>query len=188
MVAPRLCVCKGDLFDYLIREYFVWTGVGVVRREVLGTSIRFPEDQMFGEEWLFYLRVARACRAGFVDESLSVYHYQRGSLSRTDKRRNALCYRGLLRAIHDTFDDMTRGQRRAVRWNLGLLGRQLGYKAYRTGRYSEAFRHLAESFRYEPGARTLYHMFQAAAWRLLTGDTDPEGHKPGVQDLSEVVR
>lgn len=168
-VGPCLCVCKGDLFDVLIRAYFISTIVGMVRREVLGTSVRFPVDQIFGEEWLFYLTVAKSCRAGFVDEPLSVYHYQRGSLSRTDKRRNARCYHNLLRAIHNTFDDLSHEQRRAVRRNLGRLGRQLGCSAYRAGHYADALAHFAESFRYEPGVRTFYHMLEATIQRLLAG-------------------
>lgn len=166
-VGPRLCVCKGSLFAVLIRAYFISTIVGLVRREVLGSSIRFPVDQIFGEEWLFYLKVAKACRAGFVDEPLSIYHYQRGSLARSDKARNAVYYRRLLKAIDDAFGDLTRGQHRIVRGNLARLDRQLGYKAYRAGRYGEAMAHLRDAFRYEPDARTLYHMLEAAVRRAF---------------------
>ena len=187
-VGPGLCVCKGNLFDVLIRAYFISTIVGMVRREVLGTSIRFPVDQMFGEEWLFYLMVAKACRAGFVDEPLSIYHYQRGSLSRTDKRRNARCYQNLLHAIHDTFDDLSGEQRRAVRRNLGRLGRQLGCSAYRAGRYADAFAHFAESFRYEPGMRTLYHMLEAAMRRLVAGNTSRPARQYRSQEAYPAVR
>lgn len=185
-VGPCLCICKGNLFDVLIRAYFISTIVGMVRREVLGASVRFPVDQIFGEEWLFYLTVAKSCRAGFVDEPLSVYHYQRGSLSRTDKRRNARCYQNLLRAIHDAFDDLSREQRRAVRRNLGRLGRQLGCSAYRAGRYADALAHFAGSFRYEPGVRTFYNMLEAAVRRLLAGNAD--GTVYGSQETRPAVR
>ncbi len=166
-VAPRLCVCKADLFDVLIRGYFICTIVGLVRRDVLGSSIRFPEDQAFGEEWLFYLEVARACPAGFVDEPLAVYHYSRGSLARTDKKRNACQYRQLLRAIYGSFDDLTPSQRGVVRSNLALLCRQLGHDARRAGRYAEGVARFAESWRYRPSLRTLRETMQAAGmWSL----------------------
>lgn len=162
IVAPGLEVCTGDLFDWLIRGYFISTIAGLVRREVLGSAIRFPEDQSFGEEWHFYLRVARACRAGFVNESLAVYHYQHGSLARTDKAANASRYRHLLRAIHRTFDHLTVEQRQAVRRHLAVLCRQLGHRAYRAGRHGEAMVRFAESCRYEPRFTTLGEVLQSA--------------------------
>ena len=44
-IAPGLRVCAADVFDYLVRQYFVATIVGMVRREVLGDAIRFDLDR-----------------------------------------------------------------------------------------------------------------------------------------------
>ncbi|MCH8149571.1 MAG: glycosyltransferase family 2 protein [Planctomycetes bacterium] len=44
-MASCLCECRGSLFDWLIREYFVSTISGMVRRDVLGSDIRFPIDR-----------------------------------------------------------------------------------------------------------------------------------------------
>ena len=164
-VEPGLHICHGNLFDYLIRAYFISTIVGLVRREVLGATIRFPTDQIFGEEWLFYLKVARACEAGFVDEPLSVYHYRQGSLARADKARNAACYRKLLKAMEVSLGHLSRGHRRVVRSNVARVERQLGYTAYRSGCYEEAVAYLGEAFRYEPSGRMLYHWLQALVRR-----------------------
>jgi hypothetical protein len=101
---------------------------------------------------------------------LSVYHYQPGSLARTDKDRNAVLYHDLLEAIYHTFHDMSRKQRKVVRHNLGRLGRQLGYNAYRAGRYTDALRYLARSLRYECDARTSYHILQVTMRWLFTGN------------------
>lgn len=166
-IAPALNVC-GNLFDTLIRGYFISTIVGLVRREVLGENLRFDTDLIFGEEWLFYLRVARTCPAGFVDEPLSVYHFQRGSLGRTDKQRNANRYRALLLAIHDTFADLTRSQRQAGRHNLAQLGRQMGCAAYRRGRFAEAADAFADALRFEPNLRTTWHYLQASMGKWLS--------------------
>jgi len=166
-VAPGLSVCRGSLFDVLIRGYFICTIVGLVRREVLGSSIRFREEQTFGEEWLFYLEVARTCPAGFVNEPLAVYHYNRGSLARTDKKRNALGYHALLRAIDETFDDLTSVQRAVVRRNLAQLCRQLGQSARRAGRHHEAMVRFAESCRYRLSVGGLREAIGAAGrWSL----------------------
>ena len=166
-VAPGLCACLGDLFDVLLRGYFIATIVGMVRREVLGASIRFPENQTYAEEWLFYLKVCRACRAGFVDEPLSLHHHTRGSLARTDKHRNTLRYRHLLRGIYDSFDDLTGAQRRAVRLNLAHACRQLGYDALRTGKEIDALARFVESLRYEFGFHRVCDLARVTMGRLL---------------------
>ncbi len=165
-VAPRLCVCA-DLFDALVRDYFVATIVGLVRRGVLGSEIRFPADRAYAEEWLFYLRVARVCGAGYVDEPLCVHHHIPGSLARTDKRRNARRYRDLLRAIVDSFTDLTCGQRGAVHRNLAQACHQLGYDAYRSGQHRDALGHFADAFYYRPSARSISDAAQALAHVIL---------------------
>ncbi len=188
-VGPGLRVCRGDLFDDLIRAYFISTIVGLVRREVLGTTIRFPVDQIFGEEWLFYLKVARACESGFVDEPLSVYHYRPGSLAREDKARNATCYRKLLKAMEVSLGHLSRGHRRVVRGNVARVERQLGYTAYRSGCYAEAVAYLGEALRYEPSVRTLYHWFQAFARRTAARKQSVEcGPRGRGRNLPKAVR
>ena len=125
-VAPGLFIVGNRLFDRLVRGYFIATIVGMVRREVLGTAIRFAENQAYAEEWLFYLKIARATTSGFVDEPLSIHHYVAQSLARSDKRRNTLGYYRLLKAIEMSFDDLTLDQRKAVRCNLAQACRQVG--------------------------------------------------------------
>lgn len=170
-VAPGLCVCTGDLFDMLIRGYFIATIVGMVRREVLGELIRFPVDHAYAEEWLFYLAVVRTCRAGFVDEPLCLHHYTRGSLARTDSRQNTRRYRDALRAIRDSFNDLSRVQHRVVRRNLARTCRQLGYDTFHACQYLDAVGYFVESFWNEPRVRTLYDAVQAAARCLVSGKT-----------------
>ncbi len=162
-IDPGLCVCTGSLFDTLIRQYFIATIVGMVRREVLGDTIRFPVDQSYAEEWLFYLKVARTCRAGFVNEPLCVHHFVPGSLARTDKHRNTVRRRELLKAIKESFDDLNREHRRALHGNLANTCRQLGYDALRAGRHRDAFWSFAESFRYEPSAQAPNELLRSAA-------------------------
>ncbi len=146
---PGLCVCRGSLFDVLIRGYFIATIVGMVRREVLGPTIRLPVGQSYAEEWLFYLQVTRVCQAGFVNEPLCLHHFVTGSLARTDKHRNLLQNRELLYRIKATFADLSRPQRKAVHRNLARSCRQLGFEAYRARCYRAAGRYFAESFRHE---------------------------------------
>lgn len=160
-VAPGLCVCIGDLFDYLIREYFIATIVGMVRREVLADSIRFPHGLSYAEEWLFYLKVAKACNAGFVDEPLCLHHATAGSLSRTDRHRNTLRERDLLRIMPGELQPLTRQHGLVIRANRAHTCRQLGYDAYRGRRYSEAARNFTEAFASRPSVRTLLDLGHA---------------------------
>ena len=186
-VEPGLCVCRGSLFDVLIRGYFIATIVGMVRRELLGRTIRFPVGQSYAEEWLFYLQVARACQAGFVNEPLCLHHFITGSLARTDKHRNLLQNRELLYRIKATFPDLSRSQRKAVHRNLARTCRQLGFEAYRARRYRAAGRYFAESFRYETRFRTAGNAVQAAMRWTVAQATEPP-RAPDFANASEFTR
>ena len=161
-IALNLCVCRGSLFDWLIREYFVSTISGMVRREVLRSDIRFPIDQSYAEEWLFYLRVARIAPAGFVNEPLCLHHFTAGSLARTDRQANLSELRRLLFRIKDAFGDLNRTERRAVHRNLADCIRQLGFDNYKIRNYASAARHFVESFRFHPQWRTAVDAIGAA--------------------------
>ncbi len=162
MIEPGLCVCTGSVFDILIRRYFIATIVGLVRREVLGRTIRFTRDPSYAEEWLFYLQVTRICRSGFVDEPLCLHHHVIQSSARTSSYRNTVRMRNLLREMRNAFDSLTTAQRSAIRKNLAVTCRQLGYDHYHRDRYGDAFRFLTESFYNRPDPRTLLHMLQTA--------------------------
>ncbi len=163
VVEPGLCVCTGSVFDVLIRRYFIATIVGLVRREVLGSTIRFTRDPAYAEEWLFYLQVTRTCRSGFVDEPLSLHHFVTGSVTRTDKHRNVLRLRNLLLEMNAAFDDVTHAQRAVIRRHLVGNCRQLGYDAFHAGDYRKAYRYLVEVARRQPGWRALHDLVHLGA-------------------------
>lgn len=168
-VAPGLCVCQGNLFDWLIREYFIATIAGMVRRTVLGEAIRFPVDQSYAEEWLFYLKVARTCHAGFVNQPLCLHHFTSGSLARTNKHRNMLRRRDLLHTIKASFKDLKPEHSRAIHDNLATTCRQLGFDAYRAHRHREAAGHFAESFKYKKRFSTAWETAQAVIRGVVAG-------------------
>lgn len=189
VIAPGLCVCVGDLFDVLIRRYFIATIVGMVRREALGKSIRFATDRAYAEEWLFYLNVSRACRSGFVREPLSVHHFMPGSLARTDKHRNMLRYRDLLAAIERSFDDLNHDQRKAIACNRAQAARQIAYDAGRAGRHRDAVVAMMESLRYGPTPRCAWELLStSASWLVQALASGPAAKRPLPQDAAFVVR
>jgi len=114
-----------QLFDVLLRGYFIATIVGLVRREALDTAIRFDERLSYSEEWLFYLQLARNGRAGFVDEPLAVHRFTPNSLSRTDKFRNMTRQCALFHAMKKQLLDLSIHQRRALDIHLARVHSQL---------------------------------------------------------------
>ena len=175
-IGPGLRVCSDDLFGHLIRRYFIATIVGMVRRDVLGRTIRFAQGQSYAEEWLFFLHVVRRCRAGFVDEPLSVHHHTKGSLARTDAHRNTVRYHNLLAAMSEAFDDLSPESRGIIRSNLADTYRQLGYDAYRAREFGEARVNFAKSFRQRATLQALMGLgdsvLRAAAASLMGKPAD----------------
>jgi len=132
-LGDRLHVCHDDLFSALLRNYLIATIVGLVRRDVLTDQVRFAERISYAEEWLFYLQVTRRCRAGFVDEPLSVHHFVTGSLARTDRRRNVVGLVNLFETIQRAFPDLNSAQRETVRTRLAHSYRQRAFDQSRNG-------------------------------------------------------
>lgn len=154
-VESKLYVCAESLFNDLLSDYFIATIVGMVRRDVLGNEIGFHPDVSYAEEWLFYLRLSRICRFGFVDEPLSIHHHTAGSLARTDATANTANLKQLLLVISDTFPDLDSKQRRSLRRRYANTCRQLGYDALRAGKPAAAASQFAEAFRNHVSARNL---------------------------------
>jgi glycosyltransferase involved in cell wall biosynthesis len=160
-LGERLRAVRGDLFDVLLRGYFIATIVGMVRREVLGDDIRFDESLHYAEEWLFYLRVARACRAGFVDEPLCLHHRVPGSVTRTNSTMNNRGYRDTLRAILGAFPDLRADQRRGVQRMLADASRQCGYDALRADDARAALSDFTNALIHRPGPRAAVDLMRA---------------------------
>ncbi len=164
-IAPNLKTCSANLFDMLLREYFISTIVGMVRREVIGDSIRFQPDPAYAEEWLFYLMVARVCRVGFVDEPLCLHHQTPGSIARTDAHRNTLGRRTTLRTMLDSFNDLTRAQRRIIKQNLAATCDQLAYDFSRCNDRLTARCYWLESLKNRRSLQTLKNALATIAPR-----------------------
>lgn len=133
-LAPGEFICDETLFDLLLREYFIATIVGMVRREVLGANIRFPEGRSYAEEWLFYLKISRCCRVGYVAAPLCLHHHVQGSLSRTDSERNTRELYQLLLTMKRELLGLTVSQRDVLYGHLARTCRQLAYDADRNGK------------------------------------------------------
>ena len=189
-VSPGLYVCEGSLFDDLIGGYFIATIVGMVRREVLGSTVRFDPRIAYAEEWLFYLQVAKRCAAGFVDEPLSLHHFVPDSLARSDKHRNTLRFRQVLRAIEESFNDLTYRQRATLDRQLARVCLQLGYDANGLGDLRGSLSYFVEGFGRRPSVSSLIRAATAAgrSWRASAGGAVTSSPSNASQELSALVR
>ncbi|MCO6437536.1 MAG: glycosyltransferase family 2 protein [Phycisphaerae bacterium] len=174
-------ICPPDLFNWLLHEYFISTITGLVRRDMLGSTIRFPEGVSYAEEWLFYLKVSRECRCGFVDEALCLHHHVQGSLSRTDVHGNHVRLRALLRRMKDELSPLTGEQRAVLDRHLARINTQLGYDLTRRGAHREGAARFLEAATHKGSTVSNLLRAGAASVRSL-------GASPGVQDRSEFVR
>jgi glycosyltransferase involved in cell wall biosynthesis len=147
IVAAGLHATGSELFETLLHGYFIATIVGLVRREALG-EIRFDERLSYAEEWLFYLRLARAGRAGFVDEPLALHHFTRNSLTRTDKCRNMVRQCELFHAMKKQFPDLALHETAIVNGHLANAHSQLANHLRSTGNPARALVSAARAYYY----------------------------------------
>lgn len=160
-VAPGLCLCDDSFFTHLLTNYFVSTISGLVRRDVLGSAIRFPVGYAYAEEWMFYLRVARRAPAGFVNEPLCLHHFTAGSLSRRNVATNLAERLRLLNLMAAEFGSLGGKVRRILRQHLSHAHHQLAFHAHRRRAHREAARQFARSFRFAPRFGTLVNALHA---------------------------
>lgn len=181
--------CNHSLFDRLLEKYFIATIVGMMRRELLGSNVRFHESLRYAEEWLFYLQLARCAPAGFVDEPLCVHHFVAGSLARSDKEANFVELAATVHAMAATLSDLTPAQQRVLHTHLADTYRQLGYDAHRAGRFSDATAAFVRSLRCLPRVKVLAAAGDAF-WRgLLRSHPAPATKEPvGAQAVFPGVR
>lgn len=144
-VAHGLHELGGDLYDRLLRGYFIATIVGMVRRDRLD-GVRFNENLCYAEEWLFYLELARRGPAGFIDEPLALHHFTPNSLTRTDKTRNLRRQCALFRAMKSAWPNLPTHQRRIIHGHLATACGQLAGHLRTTGHNVRAWPHLGASF------------------------------------------
>lgn len=156
-VGNRLHAVGSELFETLLRGYFIATIVGLVRREALG-EVRFDERLSYAEEWLFYLRLARTGHAGFVDEPLALHHFTKNSLTRTDKLRNLTRQCALFHAMKEQLPRLTHHEDAIVNGHMfrahAQLARQLriaGHPVRATAAKAKAWFYSLQMKPHRPG-------------------------------------
>ena len=68
----------GNLYIPLMRALYVCTSTAIVRKEIAGEVIRFPEDLRVYEEWEYFGRIARTGPAAYLACETIWHHDHRG--------------------------------------------------------------------------------------------------------------
>lgn len=74
------------VFGSLLKHSFIVTSTVMLKREVCANGLRFNENPAFviGEDYEFFLRVARDYEVGFIPDVLAQYRKSDGGISQTD--------------------------------------------------------------------------------------------------------
>ncbi|MCB9865335.1 MAG: glycosyltransferase family 2 protein [Phycisphaerales bacterium] len=179
-VAPNLRVLTGDFFGFLLRQHFISPITAMVRRSVLGDTIRFPVGLDYWEERVFFLSVAQVTPAGYVNEPLAINHFVSGSLSRTDVMQNLAHRVRALEEIARRFDAVGPEVHTTIRQELRTCVRALALARYKRGDFTAAAGLFARCLRLQPSLRGMVHWCQAAvrAARTPGGDSAADSLRP----------
>jgi glycosyltransferase involved in cell wall biosynthesis len=150
---------SGRIFMALLGRIFVQTSTAIVTREAVEGVGLFDESLSYADEYDYFLRLAHAYEAGFVDEDLVIYRIHGGNESRDGKRRvreNLEVYRR-----HHRRSDLGRRAAKLAAKRVSRYAVQLGRLLFEEGDHagaSEAFREALSASPFHLGAR-------AGLWR-----------------------
>jgi glycosyltransferase involved in cell wall biosynthesis len=144
---------SGEVFSRLLRRNFVGSSTPIVRREALDEVGLWDEAIFTTADWDLWLRIARRCLVGYIDDPLSysrqVSLYNRRHIERTDAEASHVLEK-LRRAGVDGRD------LRRARSHVDLL---LHRYAFCNGDHRKALRYLFDALRRRP--------FQVKGYLLL---------------------
>ena len=155
--------CGENLFDVMIRYYIIATIVGMVRREVISTDIRFAEGDTYSAEWLFYLKIVKRCMAndkwkvGFIDEPTCMHYWTKGSNTRTNIERNHMRMVNLARSMQSELQPLNKDQNKIISKRLSKSILQLGFDAYHARNFQIALTRFKKACKVEPSMRNFWN-------------------------------
>jgi glycosyltransferase involved in cell wall biosynthesis len=148
----------GKLFQYLVRNCFVFTPTVVVRRRCLEETGLFNEALPVSEDFNMWLRIAARWELAIVPDALTIVNRRPDSLSvRIDPEQRLRTGMVSLEHVRSTCPTLSPVEQRALR--LALAERVYFYASYllSNGSKSAARQHLLSSLKLQP-----------THWRALT--------------------
>ncbi|HZP65023.1 MAG TPA: glycosyltransferase family A protein [Rudaea sp.] len=154
----RVELVSGDILLALFCDFFILTSSAVLARAAINETGMFDEKLGVGEDYEFFLRLARRYHAGCVAEKLLVRCVRPDSLSRRDYALDARVDLATLENFLRDNPEFARNHRRVARRRIARYRYDFAYRLLADNRRREAIVELLRSLRTElsvGAARTL---------------------------------
>jgi len=159
--ARRIGVHRGDIQLALFCDFFLLTSAVVMTRAAIDAAGRFNEHLSVGEDYEFFLRAARHCRADCVEEKLLVRCVRADSLSRRDYALDARVDLATLQNFVRTHPEFARQHRRAVNQRIARYRYDFAWRLLADRRRGAAAIELLRSMRSRASLPTLCALARA---------------------------
>jgi glycosyltransferase involved in cell wall biosynthesis len=154
----RIEMARGDILLPLFCDFFLLTSAVMLSAAAVALVGPFDEQLAVGEDYEFFLRVARRFHADYVAAKLLVRCVRPDSLSRRDYALDARTDLATLDAFLEADPKFAQRHRQAVRRRLARYRYDLAYRLLADRRRGEAIAELLQSLRTQASlgaARTL---------------------------------
>jgi glycosyltransferase involved in cell wall biosynthesis len=143
----RIEMHRGDILLALFCDFFLLTSAVVLSRAVVDVCGEFNEQLAVGEDYEYFLRVARRFDADCVDEKLLVRCVRPDSLSRCDYALDARVDLATLSAFVRANPQFARAHRAAVKRRIARYRYDFAWRLLADNRRGEAALELLRSLR-----------------------------------------
>ena len=155
-------IVDGDIVLPLFRDFFLLTSAVVMRRRLAEQEHGFRSDLPVGEDYDFFLRVLRHCKAGAVAEKLLLRTVRPDSLSRQDFALDARVDLETLRRFVRETPDFAAAYPREIAERIATYHADFAYSLLAHGRRRDALAQSLASLRTSrnlPALKTLVRAF-----------------------------
>jgi len=143
----RIAMTRGDILLALFCDFFLLTSAVIVATRAVDEVGPFNENLPVGEDYEFFLRLARRFRADHVDQKLLVRCVRPDSLSRRDYALDARIDLSTLADFLRDNPEFAQRHRAAVRRRIARYRYDFAYRLLADGRRREAVVELLRSLR-----------------------------------------
>jgi glycosyltransferase involved in cell wall biosynthesis len=162
----RVELHRGDILLPLFRDFFLLTSAVVISKAAYQAVGEFNENLDVGEDYEFFLRLARKFHADYAPEELLARCVRPDSLSRLDYAKDARNDIATLEKFLRDTPDFAQRHRVEIAERLARYRYDFGYRLLAEHRRDEAIRELRASWRARPSIATAKTWVRA----LLTSD------------------
>lgn len=156
---------RGDILLPLFCDFFLLTSAVVISKAAYDAVGGFDEELEVGEDYEFFLRIARRFHADYVAEELLIRCVRPDSLSRLDYAKDARNDLATLTKFLGDNPDFARANRAAIARRLARYRYDFAYRLLSEHRHEEAIGQLWASWRTRPTIAASKTLLRA----LLTG-------------------